>query len=167
MLNCSFDIWEQNLKLIDKYSLCINVFSVSDKNFQKLIELHRDKLARLQICDFCFYKNEYEISEGAINMIREIHPTYFEKSTFQITFQELKAACNTNSKNIEFYFEEIWDAFGVFTFLNSRFLLFDSIDNQKLFFECESVTFCFEMNGFEKMHLVKTDKDSHADSNLK
>ena len=167
MEGCSFDIWEQTLKLIDKYSLSINTFYVSDKNFQKLIELHRDKLTKLQICKFCFSHPEYEISEEAIKIISEIHPTYFEKCAFCADFQDLKNTLSTNSSNIDFDFTEIKGPFVDLTFWNSQLLLFDSINNKKLFFEFESVTFEIVSKGCEKMHLVKANKDNHAVSNLK
>ena len=167
MEDCSFDIWEQNLKLIDKYSLSIDGFSVSDKNFQKLIEFNRDKLTKLQIYNFFINDPEYEISEEAIKIIREIHPTYFVKCSFWANFDEIKDIFSTNSANIDANFIENKDLFVEFTFWNSQFLLFDSIDSQKLFFECESVALNVNTKGFEKMHLVKADKDNHEDSNLK
>ena len=167
MKNFSFEIWEQSLKLIDKYSLSIDKFFVSGKIFQKLIELHRDKLTKLQICYFFINDPENEISEEAIKIIREIHPTYFVKCSFWTNFDKIKDIFSTNSANIIIDFRESKDLFVKFIILNSQFLLFDSIDSQKLFFECESVTLEIDTKGFEKMHLVKADKDNHADSNLK
>ena len=79
MQNCSIHNWEQNLEMIDKYSLKIDGFNVSDEKFHKLIELHKDKLAGLQISQFCLSSPQFQISEESIEIIRKIHPTYFEK----------------------------------------------------------------------------------------
>ena len=108
-----------------------------------------------------------EISEEAANMIREIHPTYITKFAFKACFHELKNIFSTNSANIEIFFEENEGSFVELTFWNSQFLLFGSIHNQMLFFECESVTLEINTKGFEKMHLVKVDNDNQAVSNLK
>ena len=167
MEDCPFDIWEQNLELIDRYSLCIDAFSFSDKNFQKLTEHHRDKLARLQIYQFLFPYPEYEISEEDINIIREMNPAYIVKFALRACFHELKNTFSTNSANINIVFENIEDSFVNFKFWNSHFLLFDSINNQNLFFEFESVNLDFDTKGFDKMHLVKTDKDNHEVTSLK
>ena len=148
----------QNLELIDKASIHVDWFLISDQNIKMLCESHRDKLWRLQIDSLDLTMIDNEISIKIVEVLNEIKLNTVSIEALENSFENFKMCLNLNSMNIQVLFKNSWKTVWRLELWNTPVLLFDSESKQKLHFLWASVMFDVDENGYKKIVLLKANE---------
>ena len=154
----------KNLKMIDKASINIDSFMISNKTIEMMWELYQDKVVNLKVNYLSFYKQPgTEISNETVEVLNKINPNFIFIEFLNRSFDDIKQSFSFNSAQLMIYFKNYESLFFKIKLWNTKVLIFDYEINQKFFMHCNSIVFHIEKQGFKGMDILKADKNNRWD----
>ena len=145
----------EKLKLIDKYSIQVDLLSISTKFLFKMMKSYKDKEVNLKLQSLAISVwQELYIENKVVEFINKIDPKILTFQYLKLASINIKALAKLNCPNINAY--DSFKSRSHLLFLDTSIQLFGSF---KLSFQWESIELFIEIDKLAKIRLCNTDAD--------
>ena len=147
--------WTENLQMIDRPFVYIDLLKITYNNIVTLNERYKDKHANFMVdcLQLAMNTHAYLLNED-IEVINKINPKSINIFRISWTLENIKALALLGCTNFNVYLNYFWH-FSKLLFLNTQIQLFDLSTDQRVCFEWESIIYIY-IYIFEQVKLLQT-----------
>ena len=153
--------WTENLQMIDKPFVYIDLLKITYNNIVTMNERYKDKHVNFMVDSLEFaMKTHANLLNEDIEVLNKINPKFIDINGISWSLENIKAlallSCTNFNVDLNYFVY-----FSKLLFLNTPIQLFDFSANQRVCFEWESILFNIDLFRFERVKLLVTDTTNY------
>ena len=153
--------WIENLQMIGKPLVFIDLLKITDNNIVTMNERYKDKHPNFMVdCLELAMNNHANLLNEDIEVINKINPKFIDINGISWSLKNIKALALLSCTNFNVD-SDYFVYFSKLLFLNTPIQLFDLNTDQRVCFEWESIIFSIDLYKFEQVKLLKTNTTNY------